>query len=231
MGYFWEELTDMSDVVPASQEMSKKYRDTLLGIKKTGEKEIFYGFLTNAYADNYIFQGSKTTLKVSAMDETVEVFVPKVPTGCYTSVRQKGLCVLSYLPHRQWKKGLCKQNTDITNVFNYYSKFGVPENIFNKVIMDIVENQGLQQQRTLDEVFTFLDKNNQFTSVHINRDFGLSTNLTDMDENKYYLFHERYLIGYVLRKEQKIVVENIIFMQEVIDSQSSWCPNYKVCTE
>lgn len=230
MGYFWEDLTDMTEINAALNEMSKKYKDTVLGVfdKQTGEN--YYaqlGEVNTQYVGLYTATKDK---KVLVTNRDVEMFVPKVSTGCYTSVKAKGLVVLSYLPHRQWKKGLCKQNTEIAQVLNYYRPYSLVTNDFNQVIFEILDNVGLQNNRTLDKAFKFLDEND-FHGVSLNRNFGITVNFNDTDTNKYFLFHERYVIGYILRKEKQIVIENDIFLQEVLDTQHDWCSDYKVKVE
>ena len=101
MGYFWEDLTDMTEINAALNEMSKKYKDTILGIfdKQTGEN--YYAQLSEVNTQYVVLQTATKHKKVLVTNRDVEMFVPKVSTGCYTSVKAKGLVVLSYLPHRQ----------------------------------------------------------------------------------------------------------------------------------
>ena len=228
MVLFWETLTDMSNVVQALQELSKKYRDTVLGITFKDKQKTIYGTLEDVNTTYCYFNTKDGQIKISVTDENVDIFIPKVATGCYTAIKHKSLYVLSYLPHRQWKKGLCKQNTEVIHVPSLYTSYYAIHNDFNPTIQDILENTGLQQDRTIDKAFKFLDENNDFSGVSLNRNFGITLNFTDEDVNKYYIFNDRYLIGYILRNEQKIIVENDIFLQEVIDTQNVWCPNYKV---
>lgn len=220
-------LTDMEDRGQVLDEMQKKYKNTILllrrkdapatyvtyrGCSDNQERVYFYTLTTpdNQYATIEMFY-----------DEEAEVTIPKPELGCYTANGK--LVVLQTLPHRQWRKGLCSGNTSIQYVFEPGKH--AKSNSFDYCIGEVLLNN--QAERTVDDALAYMSKEPNTVGVHITRNFGLIENFFSTDDFVF-LYHFKNLIGLVYPKENKIVIENKTFLQEVLDTQNSWCSNYRI---
>jgi len=110
----WQNLTDMfKDDDDVSDEMIKKYKNTVLGIK-IPTVTVFATFV--GFADNGMFlfkTKEQHTIKLSN-DTEAEIFIPNPEKGLYNS--PKGALFFQRHPKRQWKRGLNGENTQIFNV-------------------------------------------------------------------------------------------------------------------
>ena len=216
----WQNLTDMfKDDDDVSEEMIKKYKNTILGIK-TPTVTVFATFV--GFADNGMFlfkTKEQHTIKLSK-DTEAEIFIPNPEKGLYNS--PKGALFFQRHPKRQWKRGLNGENTQI---FSVHIDF-IPNtmlgngNSFNYNWPFVLEEEGTKLL-SMEEAKKQADS---VGSAAINRTYGLVAHPTE--QSGYVLLHNRYQIGVV--QDNKIKIENNIFRQEVLDTQKSWCPNYEV---
>ncbi len=229
MQYFWQELTDMESLPEAVNEMTKRYKDTVLCLanKHVPNKVVCVSYEHFTGGTFYFISPNGNEYKIGFNDLDLDVFVPKPRTGCYTSYKHKTLVVLTTLPHRQWKRGLCKQNTYIVNAVDFLRKGNYTSNIFGNTIQDILEDKSLQDTRTIAQAIIMLSKG-YYKGVSLTRDFGVTLNFFDQDNNKLFLFHHNNIIGHVKIKEKVIVVENDIFLQEVLDTKQQWAADFGV---
>jgi len=224
----WQTLTDMKSLEDVNSEMQKKYRDTWLKISMGDEDPIFGMFQGNNNPDSYLLKTMDKGLNWNTIEyhfdhhPLLSITVPKPEIGCYSTNKTKQLVVFNTLPHRQWKRGLCKGNSTIFNVIGNYSNGAV--NDFNGCIVDVLHNT---KTYTLEEAITTLNTEKSY-GVAINRNFGITLNFNSTNDSFLFLFYRQYLIGKVLRNKKRIILENELFLQEVIDSRHTWCPDYEV---
>lgn len=219
-------LTDMEDRNAVLEEMSKKYKGTILCINSPGQ-QYSYGNYRGHSDDmktlyfNILSKDNEPIECIIDYNQEIEVTIPKLELGCYTAGNK--LVVLQTLPHRQWKKGLCDGNTIIYSPYEP-ADYGT-KNYFNNYIHEILlENQ---EQQTITTAVEKLKTNNTLLGTHINRNFGLIENFFNADPF-YFLYHYQFLIGKVYPEEQRILVENKHFLQEVLDAKQELGYNYRI---
>ena len=223
----FEELTDMLHPEQITQEMNKKYKDTYLYLQ-LGDKNMYamyHGSMDNNM--QHLFKGRENkewiTIKLPLNHkDNVRISIPKFH-GCYST--NTNLAIIQTLPHRQWKKGICRQNTDVYIPVDFHA--GLDGNQFNNRFVEILEED--QTERTLDEAIKAIETNQNRIGTHITRDFGLLLNYGST-EDCYRLFFFGYLIGSVYPKTKTILIENNIFLQEILDTVRYWAPTYEVTT-
>ena len=219
----WQLLTDMTSMNDVNSEMAKKYKDTWLQIKS--EDEISYGLFHGNYEDNsYVLKVWSPEYK--EWNQIVYLFdhpdyqsftIPKPAYGCYTSKNLTQAVIFSQLPHRQWKRGLCKQN--------HYAKTVVgSSNSFNEAVLNILMPM---ESMTISEALKVMDEQ-ELKSIALNRNFIISLNFSSKNDTFLLLLYHNYIIGKVLRGKKQIQIENPIFLQEVLDTKHNWCPDYEV---
>lgn len=220
----WQLLTDMENFDDVSNEMIKKYKETILKVENTTTKKVVYGYLLNANADFFTIRSSKEILEIEFNHpQDLVISIPSVQVGCYSDYSYtRSLVIFNTLPHRQWKKGLCSGNSIVINAVNNLQHTAT--NLFRESIMGILENPVTQ---TLDQAIQDLYQNKMY-GVACNRSFGITLNYNNKDENLLILFFKQYPIGIVNKKEKHIEVKNKIFLQEILDTRKDWCPNYEV---
>ena len=224
----WQKLVDMTGFAEVSNELQKKFKDTFLRVENKEKGTVHYGTFQgeSMNGDGFALRCNTGVLSIPFNhNELIDITVPKVETGCYTSYGQvKGLVYFSTLPHRQWKKGLCAGNSLVSAPINYYAKNTFSDNYFKYCITDILTQE---YPKNLDHAIARMLEH-KFPSFAVNNSFGISLNFQDKDESILFLWYKEFLIGKVYPKQKQIVVENDVFFQEVIDSCHQWCPNYKV---
>lgn len=223
----WQTLTDMISFEDVASELNKKYRDTWLKVESPTHPTKFGVFHGQHNEDDFVFKnfhGNDTFVEFIKFnhDPTISISIPKPDLGCYTSMNNKKLVVFSNLPHRQWKRGLCQGNASISDVVESY-RIG-NSNGFNEHILSVLNPK---ESNTLEEALEFLDKE-EYYGCAINRSFGITLNFTTINDSFVLLFYKQYLIGKVLRKKKRILLENDLFLQELIDTKHNWCADYEV---
>ena len=217
----------MISLEDVASELNKKYRDTWLKVESPTHPPKFGVFQGQHSEDDFIFKkysDKETSVELIKFnhDPAISISIPKPDLGCYTSIHNKKLVVFSSLPHRQWKRGLCKGNTNIFDVVESYRMDGY--NQFNEHILSVLIPK---ENNTLEEALEFLDKE-EYYGYAINRSFGITLNFTTITDSFVLLFYKQYLIGKVLRKKKRILLENDLFLQELIDTKHNWCADYEV---
>ena len=81
--------------------------------------------------------------------------------------------------------------------------------------------------KELDDAIAFMDKE-QYYGYALNRSFGITLNFSSENDTYLILFYKHFIVGKVLRGKKTIIVENDIFLQEILDTKHKWCPNYGV---
>ena len=220
----WQKLTDMEDLPKVNSELQKRYKDTWLQFRSSAWNETKFGmFLGNNHDDNYYVKilGEGTVTLPFKHSEDLEISVPKPETGCYTDEVTRSLMTFSVLPHRQWKRGLYKGNAIIMPAIKAYNE---GNNIFGDAITSVLVPK---ENKELDDAIAFMDKE-QFYGYALNRSFGITLNFSSENDTYLILFYKHFIVGKVLRGKKTIIVENDIFLQEILDTKHKWCPNYEV---
>lgn len=224
----WQELTDMIELQDVNSEVNKKYKDTYLRIDHTDDTTQHGLFIGNHNDENYLVRilshddsdKEQTILVPYNHNDTIKISIPKPKVGCYTSRFDKDLFVFNTLPHRQWKKGLCKGNSMVRG--NHQSTD--PYRNYHNTIKSVVDPL---PDCTLTDAIKFMNTEKYYGRA-LNREFGITLNYTSMNDSYFILFYKQFIVGKVLRNKEKIIVENQIFLQEVIDAKPIWFPNYEI---
>jgi hypothetical protein len=213
----WQKLTDLFDNQGVQQEMLKRYKDTILSIV-VGSK-VVYGMYRGMNDENmHLFRDANHNTILLADDTEYDVFVPRFTPGAYNT--EKGVVFVTTNPARQWKRGLCSNNTEIIPLQCSFSNT-LRANQFSQHIYEVLD-ESKQRFVSLDEA---RDKATEIGSYAINREFSVCLNPVE-DTDTLYLFYKHCIIGTV--DGNTITLLNPVFKQEVLDTQRSWCPNYGV---
>jgi len=217
----WQRLTDIFGQHQITEEMSKKYRGTILGISDPDDPtfKTIYGYYhgINDNGDFHILKDKESNRMQLSVDTNFEVFIPDPPRGMYNT--KMGAVLFYRKPFRQHKRGLGDGTAMIELLDNTIRK-GDIRNWFESYIYDVLHDQQIRG-RTLGKCF---ELTNEFGSAAINREFAMS--LHTVQPTGYHLYYENRLIGDIT--EDTIMLGSDLFYQEVIDSQDTWCPNHKV---
>lgn len=220
----WQKLTDMFKSADVKEEMSKKYRNTILGITLEDDKTVFMTF--TGYNDNFFCFSSKEGQQIKLSEETLfEVFIPNPEKGLYNS--QYGVIFFKRKPIRQWKRGLNKDNAEIVNLeraLRTEDQLGIEGTNQFDSYWDSVTNQQQNEPVSLDVALTIITESTTTHSWAINRTYGVMAH--PQKPEGFILLHHMFHVGEIVGNE--ILVANKIFKQEILDTQAEWCPNYKV---
>jgi hypothetical protein len=219
----WQNLTDMFKENDIRDEMVKKYKNTVLGIVLDDDKTVYMNFVGYDNENLFCFVNELGLKSKLALDTLFQIFIPNPEKGLYNS--KDGILFFERKPLRQWKRGLNKDNANIiclerqvmyneiigkgwTNQFEKYWQYVTQKD----------NNEPISLNRALDLCKT--DAN----SWAINRTYGVMAHPSKPEG--FILMHHNHHVGEIVDNE--ILVENKIFKQEILDTQTSWCPNYKV---
>jgi len=217
----WQRLTDIFGLHQIAEEMSKKYKGTILGIDDPEDPtfKTVYGYYQGINNDGNFHllkdkQGNKIQLSI---DTNFEVFIPDPQRGMYNTT--KGAVLFYRKPFRQHKRGLGEGTAMIETLESTIIKNGL-NNWFETYIYDVLEGM---KYRTIDLVDAF-KHTDTYGSSAITRNFAMS--LHTVKPTGYNLYYENRLIGDIT--EDTILLGDDLFYQEIIDSKDTWCPNHKV---
>lgn len=217
----WQRLTDIFGQHQIVEEMSKKYRGTVLGISDPEDQtfKTVYGYYygINDTNDFHILRDKEGNRMLLSVDTNFEVFIPDPPRGMYNT--KNGAVLFYRKPFRQHKRGLGDGTAMIELLDNTIHK-DKTRSWFDSYIYDVLEGT---KYRTipLTEAFKHTD---ECGSSAITRNFAMS--LHTIKPIGYHLYYENRLIGDI--NEDTITLGDDLFYQEIIDSQHTWCPNHKV---
>jgi len=214
----WQNLTDMLTNQDVFDEMSKKYKNTILGIK-TNVKSIYATFIGND--DMFVFRDEHGQQLKIADNTDMEIFIPNPEKGLYNT--PYGAMMYQRNPKRQWKRGLNAENVQVFSINLSVTHRGRPQANTNKfdIAWSHILPEETNQPITMAEA---LERAKERGSAAINRTYGVV--LHPKEPDGFVLLHHRYQIGTV--RDGVIKVLNNIFRQEVLDTCNQWCPTYEV---
>lgn len=218
----WHALTHFEKDADVLPEMVKKYKNTILRIIY-GEKTTYAYYRGYSQEGKHIFNASlglghpDITL---AHDTDCFIDIPQFVKG----YRQLGAhaCYLQRKPFRQFRKGLCSDNTQIQSLYTklYYGT----DNEFGKHIIEALAAP--IPNTTITEGIKFLQQGARTYALTL--DFAISHNHYEVDPDSFSLFFGFDFVGFVNTKTKTIKVVNEVFIQEIVDTQHELCPDYKL---
>jgi hypothetical protein len=211
----WQNLTNMLQNDEVIEEMIKKYRNSVLGIKKPNDS-VFYAQYNHYKGGFFNFTMSNGDQIQIHSDTDMELFIPNPEKGLYNT--RVGAVFFCRNPLRQWKRGLTRENVNMMEV--NHSVMGRPyTNIFDH-IWDEVLNWG-DNTLSVPEALLLASENG---SAAINKTYGVVAH--PRYDDGFILMHNQFIIGEI--DEKTILIRNPIFKQEILDTQTNWCPTHKI---
>jgi len=215
----WQRLTDIIGDLAIIDEMSKKYRNTILGISNPEDKTYrpkyaWYSGINND--QTYHMLKDKDGNKIQLATHTdYEVFIPDPPRGMYNT--KCGAVLFYRKPFRQHKRGL-GDGTAAVERLDQVVIGNLPRNYFESYIFDVLEDS-LNRRIPLDHAFQLAQDKG---TAAVTRTFAIA--LSTSSPHGYDLYYENYLIGRM--DDKHVTVCNPVFYQEVLDTQHEWCPDH-----
>lgn len=214
----WQELTDMIKEGDVNAEMVKKFKDTIIKMRrKPSDPWVYvryYGWNGDSHIVYDISTGNEHAL---TRDSALEIRIPYLTYGCYTNHKAKMLMFGMSLPYRQWKKGMCNKNTLLQFPFD-------GSNVFSTNIETILTTT--QVPITLEEAVKRITTNGYYSTA-ITRDWGLTLDF-NADTDNLILFYKTIPVGQINVKEKTITLTKKCFHQELSDTSRDWCLNWSV---
>jgi len=213
----WQKLTDLFEGNDVTQEMSKRYKDTLMCI--TVGSNNYYAYYRGLSDDGFHTFRDQHDQRIMLSETTdYEVSVPRLESGAYNT--KHGTVYVTSIPARQWKRGLSQANTHVRSLQQVLQNME-GQNGFKDYIFDVVDNQ-LQRVCSLKDARILAEE----TGSHsCDRNFSVMLDpMTDTDTS--YLFYNRYVIGRV--DGLVITVLNPVFIQEILDKQRNLFSEFEV---
>ena len=214
------QLAELCDLSPNStfnaicKEMEKRFYNSVLLVDfgtGDGPKLVRYtGIGGDAFHFRDDYTGKKCIIEVN--DTRAVVSVPDFPCGYY-SIQYQDIPSLYYFqrqPHRQWKRGLSQENSELVLVTDM---------IFGKMfksnqLIPSYPALSCTKSYTLDEACALASK---YGESIVNLDFAITANPVK-DDDVLYLWYHCCVVGTISPKEYKIIVENPVLVQEVKDA-------------
>lgn len=215
----WQKLTDMVNNTDIVDEMIKKYKNTILGIR-TPTNSIYAYYIGTNNDGMFLFRDHNEQHLKIAKNTDMEIFIPNPEKGLYNT--KYGAVMYQRNPKRQWKRGLNSENVQAFTIVQTITHRGRPSAQQNK--FDIVWNDILTNENDSILMSNAKEIADDLGSAAINRTYGIVLHPTE--KFGYILMHHKYQIGII--ENNKIRIMNKIFRQEVLDTQNQWCPTYEV---
>jgi len=220
----WQRLTDIIGDHNIIDEMSKKYKNTVLGVTDPTAKmyKPSYGWyvgISNDGAYHKMRNKNGDSYQLS-VDTEYEVFIPDPPRGMYNT--SHGVAQFYRKPFRQHKRGLGEGTAQIQML----SSVIIPEmggNYLEQLVFDVLEEADVNEKFSLSENRTWELIHNK-GEIALDRTFVVALHAHKAEG--YQLYYETHLIGEVTK--DKILLGNPAFLQEVLDTRKTWCPNHTV---
>lgn len=216
MSDIWNELTDSFNKNMAIDEMSKKYLSTYLLLIKENKEEIIVQY--KGYHEGYHVFYDTLGVSIKLRHETNIKIVCVFPErklfnhggGAYEFVR---------LPHRQYRRGICKDNAKIVSpVRGLWQTDSVVWDM--KMIESAIHSQ---YPASCEEALNIL-KQKKACGVALSEKFMLTQSFTTKS-SYFYLFYSSICIGYF--EKDIFYIKHPLFKQEVLDNLATFKP-YKI---
>lgn len=207
MADIWTNLTDALNKQMSIEEMAKKYANTFLILQTQYGKEMVVQYF--GYEEGYHKLKDEFGVLLHLQQDTDQQIICKFPERCLFN-HNRVAYEFTRLPLRQFKRGICADNTRIYSpvraLFDSKSiKWGfkhiqaalTPE--YPKCCTEAIENLNAQTH----------------LSIALSPQFMISQPITS-EKNKYWLFFSNKLIGYF--EKDTFVIKHKLFKQEVLDN-------------
>lgn len=209
----WNELTDAFNKEMAIDEMRKKYEHTYLVLCQPNGRETVVHY--QGYADNYHHFKDENNVPLKLRHETDYKIVCKFPERCLFNTTNQALEFIRK-PHRQYKRGICKENIQIYSPVRYmWSK-----DVHPWTHATIVQALYPTYPESCEVAINQLDSR-EVLSVALNPKFMITLPIT-INKEMYHLFYCNVLIGEFLNGVFKI--HHPLFKQEVLDNMHLFKP-------
>ena len=205
----FERLTDLPGASKGIclSEFDKRYQHTYLYVhnvpNKTKVLAQYRGLNINS---QLLFSNETCQFTLDYYAEDVDITIPNPEKGYYSD--GSILVYFSRMPFRQWKRGLTKSNS-------YLMKFNVKlkPNGLNNVLDAYYYLLSFDLVQTLPEA---LQKADAYGEAIIDRDFCVSGHI--VKEEGYLLWYHNCIVGEILAETKEVIVQNDVFLQEVLDN-------------
>ncbi|NTV78939.1 MAG: hypothetical protein HGA25_07375, partial [Clostridiales bacterium] len=166
----WQNLTDMSDDLNIIDEMIKKYKNTILGIRHNNKTHYAKYDGYNSKTQMFGFTMKNGDNISVAKDTDTEIFIPNPEKGLYNT--QQGAIFFCRNPLRQWKRGLCDANVILISINkrNLSNPWMFKTNTFAESWEDVLIESEYPGNIYLDNA---LEIANIVGSAAINRTYGV----------------------------------------------------------
>lgn len=210
----WNELTDSFNKDMAIEEMNKKYSNTHLVLIKPDGKELLVTY--KGFSDGFHFFKDELQVDIKLRHETDVRIACVFPERRLFNVEGMALEFIR-LPHRQHKRGICKDNIKIYSpVRQLWSTDGHPWNLatLRKALYPTYPASAEEALKKLTE--------HKCISIALSDKFMLSQSITNKKDH-FYLWYCDKCIGYFNKDIFKI--EHKLFTQEILDNVTLFKPH------
>ena len=224
----FQKLTDMTELCDVVSEMTKKYLKTFLRIRNKETDEKLIVSYREFFDGNFIVRHPTGDILLPFTQDLYELTVPKITKGVY-NVGDKWCIYVKTLPTRQYKRGLNPESCHCTPLHKAVYGLSTPNEFYSfaQTILEIDHDA-----RSLDGVVRELVGHAGRPPAAfraITTDFALSHSAEgESDVNGFDLWYHTCYVGKVFPDNKTIKIKNPVFLQEVLDTQKSWCFNYMV---
>jgi len=209
----WNELTDSFNKDMAIEEMNKKYSNTHLVLIKPDGKELLVTY--KGFSDGFHFFKDELNVDIKLRHETDVRIACVFPERRLFNIKGQALEFIR-LPHRQYKRGICKDNIKIYSpVRQLWSTDGHPWNLTT-----LREALYPKYPASSEEALKQLTEQ-KCISIALNDKFMLSQSFTNKKDH-FYLWYCNKCIGFFHKDIFKI--EHKLFTQEILDNVTLFKP-------
>ena len=210
----WNELTDAIGKDMAIDEMKKKYENTYLLLIKPDETEEIVCY--KGFHDGFHYFRDELGVDIKLRHETKTRIICAFPERRLFNSNKIALEFIR-LPHRQYRRGICKDNVQIYSpVRKIWNNDSHPWD--SKVLREAIFPQ---YPSNIEEALDKLNKK-EILSIALNDKFMLSLNWSANKQNLLFLFYSNKVIGTV--ENNKLKIGHQLFKQEILDNLNLFKP-------
>jgi len=222
----WQKLTNLTGSEDVKQEMSKKYRNTILKLV-TSNKKTFYAKYSGVTRNGlHLFHDLHDNEIKIAPDTDVDVRIWYPKRGLY-NIEYNGINRFVYFSrtaNRQYRRGINQDNSRLYDPLHRLFEFQ-PDIFGIQQLKQIADNT--REYRHLDEVLPkLLDPDNNTVGYAFNNRWGVSGPVT-ANKDMCHLWLHQYIVADI--QDNNITFENPIFIQELLDEKgTNWFGGYHI---
>lgn len=223
----WSQLTNLDKTEEIQQEMTKKYRNTILKIVD-GNSVVYGKFAGYGRGGYYMFNdlhGNNIQLAPNT-DVDVRIWYPKRGLYNVEYPAHDGFVYYARTANRQYRRGINEENTQIYNPPIHGFSVENTHTFSLTTLAQIAANS--RKYRHLDEMIKNLDDpNTRLLSYAINDRWGISLPLNTTVPNTYDIWLYNVKVGQI--KNNTIKVNETAFLQELLDEHNTdWYAGYAI---